>query len=107
MVLSDASYTATTYPGGDPVTAPLRYSAGNVQLVLIPRDDINWWDWSTALWGMRITMREHRMFFGWDFKVISQEIGEIGYGTLSEIRRDLARTSKTRGQKVRHFGKER
>ena len=42
-------------------------------------------------------MRDHQMFFGWDFKVISREFGEIGYGTLGEIRRDLVKTSESLG----------
>ena len=83
----EASYSATVYPGDDPITEPLGYSSGNVQFILIPREDMKWWAWSTALWGIRLTMRDHEMFFGWDFKVISREFGEIGYGTLGEIRR--------------------
>ena len=46
-------------------------------------------------------MRDHEMFFEWDFKIISREFGEIAYGNLAEIWSDSAEPRKTREEKVK------
>lgn len=67
---------------------------GNVQLALIPMAGIDWWTWSTALWGLRMTVEDHGMYFEWKFNVITKQLGEVGYGNLMQRRRDSVDTSK-------------
>ena len=55
---------------------------------------MNWWTWGTALWGMRMSVEDHGMYFEWKFKVITRELGEVGYGSLTERRREEVGTSK-------------
>lgn len=93
-VLSVASFEAHTHRGELPLSTPLRFTAGNVQLAMMPREGMDWWAWGTALWGMRLSVQNHGMYFEWHFKVVSREFGEIGYGSLTNRRREAAGTSK-------------
>ena len=87
-VLDTATHESSTHRGETPMLEPLQYETRNVLLILNPREGMNWWAWNTALWGMRLSVEDHEMYFEWKFNIISRTFGEIGHGTLSWRRRE-------------------
>lgn len=93
-VLLLAESEACQHLGEHLISRQLVYTTDRVQMILFPRRGLNWWAWSTALWGICMTVEDHGMFFAWKFKIISRTLGEIGSGSLTERRRDFVQTSK-------------
>ncbi len=84
QVLLSATFEAYNHRGELLISEPLQFRADNVQLVLTPQEGMTWRAWSTALWGMRMVLHDDEMYFEWNFTVVSRELGEIGYGTLTD-----------------------
>ncbi len=68
---------------------PLETWVRGVQLFLVPREEMTWWMWTNALWGMRMAVGDNAMFFEWSFGVAVVGVGEgegteVGYGTLRD-----------------------
>lgn len=93
-VLYEASFEACTHRGELLVSELLRFTADSVQLSLTPREGMTWWAWANALWGMRMMVKDHEMYFEWDFTVVNRRAGEIGYGKLVGTTRASTATSK-------------
>ena len=81
-LLNSASDEAATHRGELWIEQPLRYVTEHVELILVPKEGMNWWAWDTALWGMRMVMEDYEMFFEWSFKVVRRGEGDIGGGWL-------------------------
>lgn len=96
QVLDSATHEAYTHRGELLIAEPLQFRTDHVQLVLTPLEGMTWWAWGTALWGMRMVLQDNEMYFEWNFKVVSRELGEIGYGALTNRMRDSVKKSKDR-----------
>ena len=92
-VLFSASYDSSNHRGELPITEPLQFHDDNVVLTMRPKRNMNWWAWANALWGIRMSIEDHQMYFEFNFSVISRRYGEIGYGTLSWAATPIAATS--------------
>ena len=89
-----ASSEAFKHAGELSISGPLLYRTDAVVLVLTPMAGMNWWTWSTALWGIRITVQDHGMYFEWSFDVFTRVSGRVGYGSLIQLRSDSVDKSK-------------
>jgi len=62
----------------------INIDAAGLLLMLVPKKEMTWRMWSTALWGMRMAVKDHQMFFEWNFGVIyaghAVGLGFLGYG---------------------------
>jgi len=92
--LLSATFEAYTHRGELLISDPLQFRADNVQLFLTPKEGMTWRAWSTALWGMRMTLQDNEIYFEWNFTVVSRGLGEIGYGTLTDRMRNSVKISK-------------
>jgi len=93
QLLSSASYEAYTHRGELLISEPLQFRTDNVQLVSTPQEGMTRRAWSTALWGMRMVLHDNEIYFEWNFTVVSRELGEIGYGTLTDRMGDSVKSN--------------
>lgn len=93
-VLNKASSGALHHRGELLVSEPVQFDANGVELLLIPKRGMTYWVWDTALWGMRISVQDHRMYYEWSFTIITTEYGEVGSGFLRGKRNNMAETNK-------------
>ncbi len=93
QVLSSATYEAYTHRGELLISEPLQFRTDNVQLVLTPQEGMTWRAWSTVVWGIRMVPHDNEMYFEWNFTVVSRELGEIGYGTLTDRMGDSVKSN--------------
>lgn len=85
-VLYIASFDASRHRGNLLISEPLLYEMGNIQLTVTPKEGLTYWKLVTALWGMRMSVQDHGMYFEWSFSIIITGAGEIGDGRLMEKR---------------------
>ena len=88
-VLNNATSEAFTHPADTLISREsLQFRVGDVQLFLVPRPELTWRLWSTALWGMRLSVKRQKMYFEWSFMIFRSEAideGELGYGILQGV----------------------
>lgn len=95
QVLRTATSEGLTHLGELPVgSEPLQSWEDNVRLILIPREGMTWRAWSTALWGMRMTVQDKEMYFEWSFSVIQRVTGQEESGTLTLGTKPLVESSR-------------
>ncbi|KAL8838023.1 MAG: hypothetical protein Q9170_002304 [Blastenia crenularia] len=73
-VLVTASHAAHLHPGELPVNErKLNYTAGNVQLLVYPGEEMVWWDWGFAEWGIRMFVKYTPFYYGWSVIILKEQ----------------------------------
>ena len=90
-----ASFTAHKNPAENLIdTGQLHFTAGNVQLLLYPEEEMTWRMWSNAVFGIRRFVKDKEMFFGWSFIILDRGDHIVGKGWLVDISPSIE-TSRT------------
>ena len=67
-ILESATSSALTHDAdtfiGD---QPIKTQVAGLLLMLVPKEEMTWRMWTTALWGMRTATKDNQMFFEWSF----------------------------------------
>lgn len=71
----------------------IKVEAAGLLLMLVPKKEMTWRIWSTALWGMSIAVKDHQMFFEWNFGLIHAG-HPVGLGFLGYEDTGVVETSK-------------
>ena len=62
---------------------PIKSQVAGLLLMLVPRQEMTWRMWGTALWGMRLATKDNQMFFEWNF-VLTHAGHVVGIGFLGD-----------------------
>ena len=73
------AHDADTFIGDQPIKAHV----ADILIMLLPTKEMTWRMWTTALWGMRMIIKDKQMFFEWHF-LLTNAGKTVGVGFLSD-----------------------